>query len=97
MPKKTRRAVKKTDIFSDKKSLHRKTDTGLRAGEGVRTLDNDVGNVVLCQLSYARLRTLMFRIIRDCKCFSSTPRKFSGTFPKFGPQVLQRDGAGGIL
>lgn len=26
-----------------------------RAGEGVRTLDNDVGNVVLCQLSYARM------------------------------------------
>ena len=25
-----------------------------KAGEGVRTLDNDVGNVVLCQLSYAR-------------------------------------------
>ena len=25
-----------------------------RAGEGVRTLDNNIGNVVLCQLSYAR-------------------------------------------
>jgi hypothetical protein len=29
-------------------------ETPLRAGEGVRTLDNDVGNVVLYQLSYAR-------------------------------------------
>ena len=29
-------------------------ETSIRAGEGVRTLDNDIGNVVLCQLSYAR-------------------------------------------
>ncbi len=31
-----------------------KQENPLRAGEGVRTLDNDIGNVVLCQLSYAR-------------------------------------------
>ena len=29
-----------------------------RAGDGVRTHDNDVGNVVLYQLSYTRLRTI---------------------------------------
>jgi hypothetical protein len=29
-----------------------------RAGDGVRTHDNDVGNVVLYQLSYTRLRYL---------------------------------------
>ncbi len=29
-------------------------ETPLRAGEGARTLDNNIGNVVLCQLSYAR-------------------------------------------
>ena len=28
-----------------------------RAGDGVRTHDNDVGNVVLYQLSYTRLPT----------------------------------------
>ncbi len=26
-----------------------------RAGDGIRTHDNNVGNVVLCQLSYTRL------------------------------------------
>ena len=30
-------------------------ETPLRAGEGARTLDNNIGNVVLCQLSYARI------------------------------------------
>ena len=32
-----------------------------RAGEGVRTLDNNIGNVVLCQLSYARNSTVKDR------------------------------------
>ena len=36
------------------KPMSKTGETSLRAGEGVRTLDNDIGNVVLCQLSYAR-------------------------------------------
>jgi hypothetical protein len=36
------------------KPMSKTGETPLRAGEGVRTLDNDVGNVVLYQLSYAR-------------------------------------------
>ena len=40
-------------------------ETPLRAGEGVRTLDNDIGNVVLCQLSYAR----------SIKTYASEPSK----------------------
>jgi hypothetical protein len=37
-----------------------------RAGDGIRTHDNNVGNVVLCQLSYTRARViskLRYRII----------------------------------
>ena len=36
------------------KPMSKTGETSIRAGEGVRTLDNDIGNVVLCQLSYAR-------------------------------------------
>jgi hypothetical protein len=44
----------------------------IRAGDGNRTHDNDVGNVVLCQLSYARNRTLL-----DCSALA-------GPFDMFG-------------
>ena len=30
------------------------TERPVRAGDGIRTHDNNVGNVVLCQLSYTR-------------------------------------------
>ncbi len=36
------------------KPMSKTGETPLRAGEGARTLDNNIGNVVLCQLSYAR-------------------------------------------
>ena len=40
------------------KPMSKTGETSIRAGEGVRTLDNDIGNVVLCQLSYARKKYL---------------------------------------
>ena len=47
------------------KPMSKTGETSIRAGEGVRTLDNDIGNVVLCQLSYAR----------SIKTYASEPSK----------------------
>ena len=44
------RAIEPTLILSFDNALEQQ----LRAGDGIRTHDNNVGNVVLCQLSYTR-------------------------------------------
>ena len=43
----------------------------LRAGDGIRTHDNDVGNVVLYQLSYTRLAGI--GVIRHPQAGSRSP------------------------
>ena len=51
-PTKKREDLRRFEPFPPKKGPPRSRE---RAGDGVRTHDNDVGNVVLYQLSYTRL------------------------------------------
>ena len=74
----------------------------LEAGEGVRTLDNDVGNVVLCQLSYARddvqPSSEPEKLKQHLELYSipeisqGVPRRFFTTFHNFSKKFTLQEG-----
>ncbi len=55
--------------------------TNTRAGDGVRTHDNDVGNVVLYQLSYTRLILAAFASRGESRNYRRKRTAFKGNLP----------------